>query len=142
MIKTKNNFLFIGGLCSFIISTIHIAAIIIGPKAYTFLDAEELANLALSGSYIPAIATSIIAALFFIFGCYGLSGSGIIKKLPFLSPFLKIIATLYTLRGAFVIIFLFLWMINSPLLKIREIYFSLTSLGIGLIHLIGIYKKN
>ena len=142
MKQLSNIYLFIGGIISYFISIVHLIAILIGPQAYDFLDAPELANLHLDGSMFPTILTSILTITFFIFGCYGLSGAGIIKKLPAQSIILKIIATLYTLRGCFTFVFLTLYISHSPLAKLREIYFSLFALCTGIIYFIGIYQAN
>ena len=79
----KKTSLLLGSILSFVISIVHIGAIIIGPSAYIYLDAPELAVLAQTGSWIPAILTLCMALVFGLFSLYALSAIHVVQKLPF-----------------------------------------------------------
>ena len=51
------------------------------------------------GAALPYVVTLIVAAGFFVFGLYGLSGAGVVRRLPLLRIALVPIAAVYVLRG-------------------------------------------
>lgn len=51
------------------------------------------------GAALPYVVTLIVAAGFFVFGLYGLSGAGVVRRLPLLRTALVSIAAIYILRG-------------------------------------------
>ena len=78
----------------------HIAIIVGGPEWYRFFGAgERMARLAAAGSPYPAIITAGIAVVLGVWAMYGLSGAGLIRKLPQLRAALLLIAAVYLLRG-------------------------------------------
>ena len=81
----KKTSLLLGSILSFVISIVHIVAIVIGPAAYNYLDAPELAELTQTGSWIPAILTFGMALAFGLFSLYALSAINIVRKLPFVT---------------------------------------------------------
>jgi hypothetical protein len=100
MMKNANKFLLLGGALSGIAASLHIAIIIGGAQWYRFFGAgEELATLAESGSRYPAIITSGIAAILFIWALYAFSGAGLIRRLPLLKTGLVVISAVYLVRG-------------------------------------------
>ena len=51
------------------------------------------------GAALPYVVTLIVAAGFLVFGLYGLSGAGVVRRLPLLRTALVSIAAVYVLRG-------------------------------------------
>jgi len=127
----KKTSLLLGSILSFVISIVHIAAIVIGPAAYNYLDAPELAELTQTGSWIPAILTFGMALVFGLFSLYALSAINIVRKLPLVTIVIPCIGAIYCLRGLAIIWFIWLVVIDSPNAIPREIVFSLMSLITG-----------
>lgn len=106
---TFNKPLFLGGILSLIAALLHIAIIIGGPDWYrTFGAGEEMAIMAEEGSWYPALVTSGIAFVLFLWALYGFSGAGLMPRLPLLKTGLVIISAIYLLRGLAVIPIYFL----------------------------------
>lgn len=127
-----------GGILSFAVALLHIAIIFIGAPAYRYFGAgEDMATAAESGSAVPAVLTLVLAAIFAIWGFYGLSGAGVIRQLPLLKITLILIGAIYTLRGFAVVQQLFQIATSSLAVAPREIVFSVVSLIIGLAYLTG-----
>ena len=134
----ENKWLKLGGILSFIVALLHVVIIFIGAPAYRYFSAgEDMATAAESGSAFPALLTFVLVAVFAIWGLYGLSGAGVIRRLPLLKIALTLIGAVYTLRGVAVFQQLFQIAISSAEVAPREIVFSLVSLVIGLAYLIG-----
>jgi hypothetical protein len=138
MMRMGNQWLKLGGILSFAVALLHVVIIFIGAPAYRYFGAgEDMATGAESGSAFPAVLTLFLAAIFAIWGFYGLSGAGVIRRLPLLKIALILIGVVYTLRGVAVFQQLFQIAISSAEAAPREIAFSLVSLIIGLAYLIG-----
>lgn len=87
---------------------------------------------------LPYGMTIFVAVIFFIFGLYGLSGAGKIRKLPLLKIGVFAIAAIYLFRGVVGSI------INigfESSFQWHHLLFSLCALGIGLLYLLGGLKK-
>jgi hypothetical protein len=97
-----------------------------------------MARAAESGSAFPAVLTLVLVGIFAIWGFYGLSGAGVIRRLPLLKIALILIGAVYTLRGFAIFQQLFQVATSSVEVAPRQIVFSLVSLVIGLAYLIGI----
>ncbi|UZR95263.1 hypothetical protein [Chondrinema litorale] len=98
--KIRDSFLFLGGVCSALVSIMHIAIIIGGADWYRFFGAgEEMAQLSEQNAWYPVIVTSFITIVFAIWAMYGFSGAGLIKPLPLLKVGLLTISAIYLLRG-------------------------------------------
>lgn len=133
-----NQWLKFGGILSFAVALLHVGIIFGGASAYRYFGAgEEMATAAESGSAFPAVLTLILVAIFAIWGFYGLSGAGVVRRLPLLKIALILIGAVYTLRGLAVFQQLFRIATSSADVAPREIVFSLVSLVIGLAYLIG-----
>lgn len=79
---------------------LHLAIMVGGPAWYRFIGASEgMARLASAGSPYPASITAGIAAGLAVAACYGLSGAGILRPLPWLRPVLGLIAVVFFARG-------------------------------------------
>ena len=91
----------LGALLTGAASLLHIAIIFGGPAWYQFFGAgERMARLSARGSAYPATVTACIAAALGLWALYGLSGAGVIRRLPLLRPALVLIAAVYFARGA------------------------------------------
>jgi hypothetical protein len=136
--RMKNQWLILGGILSFAVALLHVIIIFIGAPAYRYFGAgEDMATAAESGSAFPTLLTLFLIAIFAIWGFYGLSGAGVMRRLPLLKIALILIGAVYTLRGVAVFQQLFQIATSSVEVAPREIVFSLVSLVIGLAYLIG-----
>ncbi len=129
----------IGGVLSFAIAFFHVLIVIIGVPAYRFFSGigAELADLVKAGSVLPALITLLIALVFVIFGCYALSGAGVIRRLPLLRTGLISIGGIYLLRGLMNIPF-WLTLTSSTFPSVTSgLIFDAISLTIGLLYVCG-----
>lgn len=119
---------------SFLVALLHVYVIVRGAPAYRAFGAgETLASMAERGSWLPALLTAGITAVFLVFTAYYLSGAGLLPHLPFLAFAMVGIAAIYTLRGAMVAMALRVRM--SPF----DFYSSLVSLLVGLLHVAAVW---
>jgi putative oxidoreductase len=89
-----------GALLTGAASLLHLAIIFGGPGWYRFFGAgERMARLSERGSVYPTLITAAIASLLGLWALYGLSGAGVIGRLPLLRPALVLIAGAYFARG-------------------------------------------
>lgn len=129
----------VGGAASVGVGVLHVAIVVVGPSAYRYFGAgEAMAAQAQRGSPVPGIVTGLIAAVFFLFGLYGFSGAGLIRRLPALDKVLAAIGAIFTLRGVLVFplaasVALHLRWKATP----KDALFSLVSLLIGIGYLAG-----
>lgn len=134
----KKQWLIFGSVLSFAVALLHVAIVIFGAPAYRYFGAgEEMAAAAESGSPFPALLTLFLAAIFAIWGFYGLSGAGLVRRLPLLKTALILIGAVYTLRGVALFLQLFQLAVSSAEVAPREIVSSLVSLIIGAFYLLG-----
>ncbi|MEM1126111.1 MAG: hypothetical protein AAGI71_05615 [Bacteroidota bacterium] len=120
------------------LALLHVAIIVVGPRAYRYFGAgEAFAQAAEAGRAWPALATAVIAGAFLGFGLYALSGAGVLAPLPLLSWVLFGIAGLFTLRGL-ALIPQVLGLVPGPR---RDMVFSAVSLVIGLVHAAGVWLE-
>jgi hypothetical protein len=128
-------FFVIAAVLNFAIAGLHIYIIARGAPAYrSFGAGEEMARAAEKGSSIPALVTFGIALVFFVWGFYALAGARVIPELPWPRAILMVIAAIYVLRGAGVVL--------VPMFGIKLDAFlivtSLVSLTAGLLHVAGL----
>ncbi|WP_448246143.1 hypothetical protein [Thalassotalea agariperforans] len=134
-----NKPLMFGALFSAFAALAHVGCIVFGGDWYRFFGAgEEMALMAEAGDAYPTIVTSVIVLILSIWSLYGLSGAGIIAKLPLIRIALVIISSIYILRG---VSFVFL----MPMLPENSLVFWLVSsticLSIGMLYSIGTYQS-
>jgi hypothetical protein len=99
-LQTGDRLLVVGGTLTGVAALLHLAIILGGPDWYRFFGAgERMARLAARGSLYPAVVTACIAAVLGVWALYGLSGAGVIRRLPFLRVALALIAAVYLARG-------------------------------------------
>jgi len=98
---TRNYFLIAAASLSALAAVLHLGCIAFGAPWYRFLGAgERMAQMAIAGSWYPAIVTLFIAAVLATWALYALSGAGVIPRLPLTRAIVCIITGIYLLRGA------------------------------------------
>lgn len=134
--STGNPWLLAGGVLSGIAALLHLACIVGGPSWYRFFGAgERMVRLVERGSLRPAIITIAIALMLGIWSAYGLSGAGLIPRLPLLRAGLSAICAIYLLRAAALPLMLARMPDRSTTFLVVS---SLIVLVFGLVHLVGI----
>lgn len=89
-----------GALLTGAASLLHLGIIFGGPDWYRFFGAgEQMARLSARGSAYPTVVTAGIASVLGLWALYGLSGAGVIRRLPLLRLALVLIAGIYFARG-------------------------------------------
>jgi hypothetical protein len=131
-----NRFLFAGAALSALAALLHLGCIAFGAPWYRFFGAgEQMAQLAIAGSWYPVGITLVIAGVLGGWSLYALSGAGVVRRLPLLRTVLCAITAVYLLRGTLALPFV-------DLLPGRSASFwwwsSAVCLGIGLVHLVGL----
>ena len=127
----------IGGIINIGIAIIHIIGLFWAKKMFKVTGiANDMAELSQIHASLPYILTLIVSIAFLIFGLYGLSADDKFRKLPFLKVGIFIIALIYMLRGAS-----FFIIITAVEVHFLEVLYSLIALVIGLMYLIGGFKK-
>ena len=89
---------------------------------------------------ILLIASLIVGLIFVVWGLYGFSGAGVIRRLPLLRLGLIVIGGIYILRGipGIMILLIMAGIIRDPQpIPPQALIASLVSLGIGLAYLVG-----
>ncbi|ERM80238.1 hypothetical protein P872_14190 [Rhodonellum psychrophilum GCM71 = DSM 17998] len=130
----------LGGYLNILIAILHIVGLFWADKMFEvtgIADGMALAAQNIHPMY-PYFITVVVAIFFFIFGIYGLSADGKIRKLPFLKPVIFLIAGIYLLRGIGELIF---DMEMQQTNQILETSYSLIAVLIGLLFLIGGIRK-
>ena len=78
----------------------HLSCIYFGPQCYSVQMApSSIVQSAQAGTLLAPIGTIIVSAIFILFGCYALSGAGLIGRLPLLSIGIYAIAAACIIRG-------------------------------------------
>ncbi|MFY0663742.1 MAG: hypothetical protein JXQ97_03910 [Natronospirillum sp.] len=130
--------LVVGAAGSAIAALAHVGCIIFGAEWYRFFGAgEDMAQMAERGEWYPAAVTSVLVLVLSLWALYGLSGAGVIRRLPLLRLGLMTISAGYLLRGvAFVGI--------MPMFPENSLTFWLVSsaicLSLGLLYAVGTYR--
>ena len=128
-------YLKLGGYINILIAVAHIVGLFWAQEMYDYTGVgENMRRNAEIHQLLPTATTIFAAIFFFIFGLYGLSGAGKIRKLPLLKTGIFTIATIYLVRGIVGIV------INigfESSFQWHHLLFSLCALGIGLLYLSG-----
>ena len=131
----RNVFLIAGAMLSALAAALHVGCIFFGAPWYRFFGAgEQMARLAESGSWYPAVVTLAIVAVLLAWSLYALSGAGVLPRLPLLRPALCAITAVYLLRGL-VVVPLFLLMPEKT--TAFWVWSSAICLVFGIVHLVG-----
>ncbi len=92
--------LVLAALISIATAIAHLSCIFIGPACFEAQMAPpEIVESAVKGTMLAPITTLIISGLFVCCSIFALSGAGLIKRLPYVSTVLALIAVLCMLRG-------------------------------------------
>jgi hypothetical protein len=91
-----NALLVIAGLMSLAVALFHVAAAFSPALQRQFGAPQQLMAV---GPVAMAAASLALAAVFALWGAYGLSGAGWLAELPLLAPGLLLIGAIYALRG-------------------------------------------
>ncbi len=130
----------LGGYLNILIAILHIVGLFWADKMFEVTGISD--GMALAAQNIhpmyPYFITVVVAIFFFVFGMYGLSADGKIRKLPYLKPVIFLIAGIYLLRGIGELIF---DMEMQQANQILETSYSLIAVLIGLLFLIGGIRK-
>ncbi len=138
MIELAKLLLAAAGLASMVIAILHFVIIFYGAPGYRYFGAgEKMASMAENGSFFPGFVTLGITIVFTVFGLYAFSGAEVLSPLPFLRTALFGIGTIYTLRGLFVLYEILVMLVFRSRIKIKNIVFSLVSLSLGILYLVG-----
>jgi hypothetical protein len=136
--------LLLGAFVSLAIGVLHVIIVIIGPPAYSFFSGEQgeqrLAQLVATGSFLPAVMTLLLALVHTVFGIYGLSGAGLIRRLPLLPFVLLIIGGYYAFRGLSIVDQALQILADPGSLPLRVLFYSVVSLVTGCAYIVGTVK--
>ncbi len=90
----------LGGRANLVIAAGHVIGLIWAWSVFRAVGIEhEMRELAEQGAALPYIVTLFTAAAFVVFGLYGLSGAGDVRRLPLLRTGVVAIAGIFILRG-------------------------------------------
>jgi hypothetical protein len=133
--KNANRPLLLAGTLSGVAALLHVAIIFGGAQWYRFFGAgEEMAAMAESVSWYPAIITLCIALVLFVWALYAFSGAGMIRRLPMLKAGLVVISVVYLVRGVILIPAL---IVKPEIVDGFLVWSSLICLGYGFFYAIG-----
>lgn len=127
--------LMLGGYINILIAIAHVIGLFWAQQMFDYTGiGDKMRENAEIHPLLPYAMTVFVAAIFFIFGLYGLSGAGKMRKLPLLKTGIFAIAVIYLLRGgvgSVMNIFFelpFQW---------HHLLFSFCALAIGLLYFFG-----
>lgn len=134
--KTKNIILLIAGMLSFCAAAFQLVISII-PKWSAFFGAGD----ALTSNPFLLLAAGVgVTILLAIWGFYGLSGAGVIRRLPLLRLVIFIIGAIYIYRGLPILVVLLAQVNVIPpvgTMDVQNLLVTLGSLTAGLFYWIG-----
>lgn len=126
--------------CSAAVAALHVAILVMGPPWYRWFGAPSLGAQIEAGSAMgPYLLTLAVAAVFVIWAGYGLSGAGVIGRLPLMRAALFTIAGIYLLRGLQVIPEVVA--VVQGKLPVRFSAFSAFSAFAGTVYLLGVLRR-
>lgn len=129
-----NKFLLTAALCCALAALAHLGCIVFGGDWYRFFGAgEQMARMAEAGLVYPTLITSGIVFVLLLWALYGLSGTGLIRRLPLVRLALSLIAGIFILRGvSFVGLMpmfpensLTFWLVSSAICLLIGIFFAI-----------------
>jgi hypothetical protein len=100
MARIAQHSLFWSGAVAVVGAALHVAIIFGGPDWYALFGAPEaIVRMARTGNARAPISCLVIAAILACWAGYAFSGTGHLRRLPFLRPVLAMIAAILILRG-------------------------------------------
>ncbi|WDD99967.1 hypothetical protein [Thalassomonas actiniarum] len=100
VLSLKSKLLISGGVIAFAAAIWHLLCIWGGPAWFAFARApEQIIESARQGTLLAPVGTLVVAGLMFACTLFAFSATGLIRKLPLLTPALITIALLCTVRG-------------------------------------------
>ncbi len=137
--STKSNpYLVIGGLFSITFAVFQLSAIFWNDELLKFFGGPVTMRAQSPVVYI--LACVFIAAVVALFGLYAFSGTGKIRRLPFLRTMLIVITVLFLVRGGELYIDVKLMNAHPELDLVRFAIFSVIALCAGIVHLLGVVR--
>jgi hypothetical protein len=129
----------LGGYLNLLIAALHLVGLIWAEDMFRVTGIQkEMEELSLVHASLPYLLTVFVSICFTIFGLYGLSGDGKIRKLPWLKPVLFVIGFIYLIRGLSELIFDYEKQRASEGL---ETLYSVVAVVIGLLYFVGAARK-
>ena len=141
--KIRNWWLFVAGWMSVGVGILHIGMGFSRQWSAYFGAPPQVLRLYDTARWQWYALLAVMVGIFVIWGMYGLSGSGRIRRLPLLRPALIAIGGIYTLRG----LALFPEIVSrlgllSMAVPPQEIASSLASLTIGVCYVVGVISRD
>jgi hypothetical protein len=133
---SKSPLLFVGGCFSLAFGAFQLSAVFWPPDAIKYFGGP--AQLSQARPVVYALLCMAISAGVSACGLYGLSGAGTLRRLPFLRSVVAATTAIYLLRGLLLISQLPI-VVRHPSL-VRFALFSVISLCVGLVHLLGVIE--
>ncbi|WDE06309.1 hypothetical protein SG34_005125 [Thalassomonas viridans] len=100
VVGIKAKLLISGGVIAAVAAIWHVLCIFGGPSWFAFARApQQIITSAEQGTLLAPVGTLIVAGLMFACTLFAFSATGLIRKLPLLTPALVTIALLCTVRG-------------------------------------------
>ncbi|AKQ46052.1 hypothetical protein TH63_11025 [Rufibacter radiotolerans] len=128
----------LGGYINLLIAFVHLIGLIWMVQVFKLFGiSKQMNELSEIHSSFPYLLTIVVALVFFVFGLYGLLADDKLPKMPFLKPVIFLIGGIYIFRGLGELIYETTRSKHST----TEIAYSFVALAIGLLYLIGGFKK-
>jgi hypothetical protein len=135
--KTQNIFLLIAGLLSLGVAAFQAVISFVPAWSAYFGGGEAL----VSNPTTLLVAGLVVTLLFALAGLYGLSGAGVIRRLPLLRTGLIVVTLVYIYRGSLFIpqYMIMIGRLSSPVpIPLQYTISSLVALVIGVFYLVGL----
>jgi hypothetical protein len=142
----RRNILVLGAYGSFLVAGLHLLLVVwmllIPSQATALMHFFGGPDLGQWGMGAVAAATFAIMAVFIVFAFYALANAGRFHVLPFQRSMVIVIGILYVLRGLVLVPELVQFVLKPGTLPPQQLGFSVISLTIGLLHLVGLRRSS
>jgi len=134
--KSQNTLLLVGGIFSLAFALFQVSAIWWPLSVIEYFTGPV--QLSVEKPRMYAVLCLVVAALMAVAGLYSLLGANTLRRLPLLRSVLIAVTVVYLLRGLFIVP---QWLIVDRHPEMfRILVFSLISLAVGLIHMVGVVR--
>lgn len=100
MHSATNKYLLVAAIFCVAAALAHLGCIVFGADWYRFFGAgEQMARMAEQGLWYPTMVTLLIVLVLMVWALYGLSGAGVIKRLPLTKLALVLITSVFLIRS-------------------------------------------